>query len=109
MQVFALGILVVQIADRDGHPELAPFYLGLQSAAFNGAAIIGPLIAGVLFIPIGIGGLLLLNAVSFVAVLGALFVVPRVPPAARPAHGIFRSIAQGARYIKADPVLTWII
>ena len=203
MQVFALGILVVQIADRDGHPELAPFYLGLmglaralpgipgtviagavadrvdrrrilfitqttmaisalalatlaylgmaslpvvlvaatiqaaafsfdnparqsivprivplpffpsaiglQSAAFNGAAIIGPLLAGVLFVPIGIGGLLLVNALSFAAVLGALFVMPRVPPAARPVHGILHSVLEGARYIKADPVLVWII
>src|SRR5580765_3164179 len=33
MQIFALGILVVQIAERDGAPELAPFYLGLMGLA----------------------------------------------------------------------------
>src|SRR5512132_2348071 len=33
MQIFALGILVVQIAARDGAPELAPFYLGLMGLA----------------------------------------------------------------------------
>src|SRR3981081_4866587 len=33
MQIFALGILVVQIAEREGHPELAPFYLGLMGLA----------------------------------------------------------------------------
>jgi MFS family permease len=203
MQVFALGILVVQIADRDGHSELAPFYLGLmglaravpgipctlvagavadridrrrilfitqstmavtalvlavlaylglaslaavlvaatiqsaafafdnparqsivprivpmhfypsaiglQSAAFNGASIIGPLFAGLLFIPIGVGGLLLVNAVSFVAILGALFVIPRIPPAAQPSHGLLRSVVEGARYVRANPVLMWII
>src|SRR5439155_26627900 len=53
-----------------------PSAIGLQSAAFNGAAIIGPLLAGILFVPIGIGGLMLVNALSFVAVLGALFVMP---------------------------------
>src|SRR6185436_7672505 len=169
MQIFALGILVVQITDREGHPELAPFYLGLmglaralpgialtllagavadrtdrrrlvmitqsvmalnaaalaaitfagganipvvligsaiqsaafsfdnparqsmvprlipmpmypsaigmQSAVFNGASIIGPLLAGLLFIPIGIAGLLAVNAVSFAAMIvaGTLF------------------------------------
>jgi MFS family permease len=203
MQVFALGILVVQIAVRDGVPELAPLYLGLiglaravpgipltlvagavadrvdrrrilfitqttmavnalvlailaylglanlaavfvaatiqsaafafdnparqsivprivpmpfypsaiglQSAAFNGASIIGPLLAGVLFIPIGIGGLLLVNAFSFAAILGALFAIPRIPPAARPSHGLLASVREGARYVRANPVLAWII
>jgi len=33
MQVFALGILVVQIAERDGVPQLAPLYLGLTGLA----------------------------------------------------------------------------
>jgi len=203
MQVFALGILVVQIAERDGVPELAPFYLGLmglaravpgipftlvagavadrvdrrkilfvtqttmalnalalsilaylglanlaavlvaatiqsaafafdnparqsivprivpmpfypsaiglQSAAFNGASIIGPLFAGLLFIPIGVGGLLLVNAISFAAILGALFVIPRIPPAERPSHGLLASVREGARYVRANPVLAWII
>jgi len=203
MQVFALGILVVQIADRDGKPELAPLYLGLmglaralpgipctliagavadrvdrrrilfitqttmaftaltlsvlaylglanlaavlvaatiqaaafsfdnparqsivprivpmpfypsaiglQSAAFNGASIIGPLVAGLLFVPIGVGGLLLVNALSFLAILGALFVIPRIPPAAQPSHGLLRSVLEGGRYVRANPVLLWII
>ena len=33
MQVFALGILVIQLAARDGSPELAPLYLGLIGLA----------------------------------------------------------------------------
>src|SRR5947208_3350618 len=33
MQVFALGILVIQLAARDGSPELAPLYLGLTGLA----------------------------------------------------------------------------
>jgi len=57
-----------------------PSAIGLQSAAFKRRSDPRALLAGVLFIPIGIGGLLLLNAVSFIAVLGALFVMPRVPP-----------------------------
>lgn len=203
MQVFALGILVVQIAAREGRPELAPFYLGLmglaravpglaftlvagavadrvdrrrllmvtqttmalnaaalavvtfagvatiwevliasviqaaafafdnpsrqslvprivplpflpsaiglQSAAFNGASIIGPVIAGLLFVPIGVPGLLAVNAISFVAILGALKVIPSVPPSAQPSDSIVQSIAQGARYIRANRTLVWIL
>ena len=203
MQIFALGILVVQIADRDGSPDLAPFYLGLmglaraipglaltliagavadrvdrrrllfvtqsamavnagvlaalaylglaslwsvlvaaavqsaafafdnpsrqsmtprlvplpflpsaiglQSAAFNGASVIGPLIAGVLFIPIGVPGLLAANAISFGAILGALAKMPAIPPLGRTSHSLLESVAAGARYVRANTVLVWVI
>jgi len=46
MQVFALGILVVQIAERDGVPELAPFYLGLMGLARAIPGLAFTLIAG---------------------------------------------------------------
>lgn len=203
MQVFALGILVVQIADRDGSPELAPFYLGLmglaraipglaftliagavadrvdrrkllfitqstmalnagalaivaylgaatlpvvlvaatiqsaafafdnpsrqsmvprivplpflasaiglQSAAFNAAAIIGPVLAGLLFVPIGIPGLLAVNALSFSAILGALKVMPALPPTGTVSRSLLASIGEGARYVRATPVLVWVL
>jgi MFS family permease len=203
MQVFALGILVVQIAARDGVPELAPLYLGLmglarsvpglpltlvagavadrvdrrrlifvtqstmalnaavlavlayfglaslwsvlisaavqsaafafdnparqsmvprlvplpfypsaiglQSAAFNGASIVGPLIAGVLFVPIGVSGLLAVNAISFAAILGAMMKLPPIPPLGRVTHSLLGSVVQGARYVRASAVLTSVI
>src|SRR5438093_694926 len=55
--------------------------IGLNSAAFNGATLVGPLIGGVLIIPFGVGGLMVLNAVSYFAVVAALLV------AAAFAHG----------------------
>ncbi|MDQ2952734.1 MAG: MFS transporter [Chloroflexota bacterium] len=203
MQVFALGILVVQIAERDGVPQLAPFYLGLtglaraipglaftliagavadrmdrrrivfitqttmavnagalavlaylgqanlawvliaatiqsaafafdnpsrqsmvprlvpmpllhsaiglQSAGFNGAAIIGPLIAGLLYLPIGVPGLLAANALSFIVILGALAMMPAMPPAARASQSLLGAVAEGGRYVRAIPVLVWIL
>jgi MFS family permease len=203
MQVFALGILVVQIAEREGRPELAPFYLGLmglaravpglaltlvagavadrvdrrrlllitqttmavnasvlavivylgvanlwhvliaaivqaaafafdnpsrqsmvpriiplpflpsaiglQSAAFNGASVIGPVIAGLLYVPIGIPGLLAVNALSFLAIIGALKVMPAIPPSSAPSHSLIASIGQGARYVRGNRQLVWIL
>ncbi|HYK99394.1 MAG TPA: MFS transporter [Candidatus Acidoferrales bacterium] len=203
MQIFALGILVVQIAEREGRPELAPFYLGLmglaravpgraltlgagavadrvdrrrlllitqttmainaavlaafvylgvvslwhvvaaaviqsaafafdnpsrqsmvpriiplaflpsaiglQSAAFNGASVIGPVIAGLLYVPIGIPGLLAVNAMSFLAIIGALKVMPAVPPSSAPSHSLIGSIGQGARYVRGNRELVWIL
>ena len=203
MQIFALGILVVQIAERDGVPELAPLYLGLmglaravpgllftlvagavadrvdrrrlllvtqttmaanaavlaivafagwaamwnvllaatiqsaafafdnpsrqsmvprlvpmavlpsaiglQSAAFNGASIIGPVLAGALYLPIGIPGILAANALSFLAIIAALLVLPALPPAAVHARSLLSSVAEGARYIRGNTVLVWIL
>lgn len=203
MQVFALGILVVQIAQRDGAPELAPLYLGLmglaravpglaftlvagamadrvdrrklllvtqstmalnaavlalvaylgaaslwivlvasavqsaafafdnpsrqsmvprivpmpflpsaiglQSAAFNAASIIGPVVAGLLYLPIGVPGLLAVNALSFAAIIGALKVMPAMPPTGSASQSLLASVAQGARYVRGNPVLVWIL
>src|SRR5205823_8535320 len=46
MQVFALGILVVQIAEREGTPELAPLYLGLMGLARAVPGLAFTLVAG---------------------------------------------------------------
>lgn len=203
MQIFALGLLVVQIAAREGAPELAPFYLGLmglaravpglaltllagavadrmdrrlilliaqstmalstallavvafagtatipivllasaihsaafafdnparqsmvprlvplpmlpsaigmQSAVFNGASIVGPLLAGLLYIPIGLPGLLAVNAISFVAIIGALFLMRPLPPIASRSVSILASVRLGARYVRRNPTLVWIL
>jgi MFS family permease len=51
--------------------------VGLNSTSFNAARLIGPAIAGVLIAAVGTGWVFLLNALSFVAVLGSLLVVRR--------------------------------
>jgi MFS family permease len=203
MQIFALGLLVVQIAAREGAPELAPFYLGLmglaravpglaltlvagaladrmdrrlillisqstmalsavllaltalsgtasipivllasaihsaafafdnparqsmvprlvplpllpsaigmQSAVFNGSSIIGPLLGGLLYIPIGLPGLLAVNAISFVAIIGALLLMRPLPPIASRSVSILGSVLLGARYVRRNPTLVWIL
>ena len=204
MQIFAMGILVVQLAGREGKPELAPFYLGLvglaravpglaltlvagavadrvdrrklllitqssmalnavalaiatyfgvvsiwivliagviqsatfafdnparqsmiprivpvallpsaiglQSAAFNGASIIGPLVAGLLYIPIGIPGLFALNALSFASIIFALLAMKPLPPAVvTSSRSLLSSVVEGARYTRRNPALVWTL
>lgn len=203
MQVFALGILVIQLAARDGSPDLAPLYLGLtglaraipglaltiiagavadrsdrrrlmlvtqgimsinasllalvtvlgtvslwhvlvaaavqsaafafdaparhsmlprlvppramssaiglQSAAFNGAQVVGPLAAGLLFFPIGVPGLLILNAASFVAILIALVAMAPIPRLAEPTHSVLRSVGHGMRYLRTNTRVAWLL
>jgi MFS family permease len=203
MQVFALGILVIQLAARDGSLELAPFYLGLtglaraipglaltiiagavadrsdrrrlllvtqgvmsvnasalalvtllgsvtmwhvlvaaavqsaafafdapgrhsmlprlvppramasaiglQSAAMNGAQVIGPLAAGLLYFPIGISGLLIINAASFTVILFALIVMKPIPRLSDPRHSVLGSVADGMRYLKGNRRVAWLL
>src|SRR4051812_43335857 len=55
--------------------------VSLNSSAFQGAALVGPAIGGVLIEVIGVGGCMLINGFSFLFVLWALFTM-RVPEAA---------------------------
>ncbi|PWB60834.1 MAG: MFS transporter [Deltaproteobacteria bacterium] len=49
--------------------------IALNSGIFHGARVIGPAVAGVLVAAVGISGAFFLNGVSFLAVLGALFLM----------------------------------
>ena len=49
--------------------------IALNSGAFHGARVIGPAVAGVLVAWAGVSGAFFLNGVSFLAVLGGLFIM----------------------------------
>jgi MFS family permease len=85
--------------------------IGLNSAAFNGATLIGPLIGGVLIVPFGIGGLMLVNAISYLAVIVALMRISPQPviAAARRGVSMIDSIREGLGYIRREPVLRWTV
>jgi len=73
--------------------------VGLNSAAWNGAAIIGPSIAGVLLAVMSAAGLFMLNGLSYFAVIGALFVLPELPRRAVARRSAVGQLADGLRYI----------
>ena len=86
-------------------PELLPNAVGLNSTSFNGARLIGPGAAGLLIAAFGVGPTLLINAVSFGAMLAA--VVALRPGELRPsmrvkARGATR---EGLRYLRGRPDL----
>jgi MFS family permease len=74
--------------------------VALNSTSFNGARMIGPAIAGALIAVVGSGWVFVINAASFVAVLGALLLLR-----ADELHGTTRakprrgSLAEGFRYV----------
>jgi MFS family permease len=84
--------------------------IGLNSAAFNGATLVGPLIGGVLIIPFGVGGLMMINAFTYIAIVGALLLM-RPQPATEPTRhlSLLESIREGLSFIRGDPVLRWVV
>jgi MFS family permease len=89
-------------------PEMVPHHLiansvGLNTTSFHAARLIGPAVAGLTIAWWGVGPALLLNALSFVAVLAALLVMdPRqLAPAPRSRRG--GGVLEGVRYVRNRP------
>ncbi len=83
--------------------------IGLNSAAFNGATLVGPLVGGVLIVPFGIGGLMVVNAISYLAVLAALVLIAPQPVATGPRGSMLESIREGVGFVRREPVLRWVV
>ncbi|MGX5694736.1 MFS transporter [Agromyces soli] len=80
--------------------------VALNSASFNTARLIGPAVAGVLIVLVGSGWVFIINAATFLAVLGALAMLrgrklKRMPRASRE-RGAF---VAGFRYVWSRPDL----
>jgi predicted MFS family arabinose efflux permease len=91
-------------------PELLPNAVALNSATFNSARIVGPAVGGLVIAWVGVGPTFVLNALSYVAVLAALW---RMDPAA-----LFRGeralrapgqVREGLRYVYGRPDLMLVI
>lgn len=78
--------------------------VAVNSLQFNAARSVGPAVAGVIIAVAGPGPAFMLNAVSFLAVLGALVVVrPGSAPRVAPTGGIMRQFAGSLRYVQRQP------
>jgi MFS family permease len=83
-----------------------PNAVALNSTSFNAARMIGPAIAGALIASVGSGWVFLINALSFVAVLGSLILLradkPGLDARSTRARG---NLADGFRYVQRRPDL----
>jgi MFS family permease len=93
---------VGQLVPREDLPNA----IGLNSASFNSARLIGPALAGVLIAWIGTGPVFLLNALSFIAPMITLHLMrPANPvPREKPAKGT-GGMREGLAYVRARPDL----
>lgn len=87
-----------------------PAAVALSSASLNLARAVGPAIGGLIVAAFGAGVAFLLNAVSFLAVLGVLFAWRREPPVTTlPREHVFGAIRAGMRFVRHSPALKRIL
>ncbi|WP_396668894.1 MFS transporter [Microbacterium sp. R86528] len=114
MYAFALGLGVIAAFDNPARQafvsdlvtrENASNAVALNAASFNGARMIGPAVAGVVIVAVGTGWVFVVNAVTFLAMLGALLLIrsDELIPRSR-ANGAGR-LADGFRYVAHRPDL----
>ena len=84
--------------------------IALNSAMFNAARLVGPAVAGVLIARYGLPQAFLLNALSFLAVLGALAAL-RVEGQPHPSTGatIAEKIRGGLEYAVTTPTIRFVL
>ena len=99
----ALDIPVRQsfLAEMVGKSHIANA-IALNSAAFNGARIIGPVIAGVAIAYLGIPACFYLNALSFAAVIIALYRIEARGEIRGTSEGMLRDFNKGIVFIRAN-------
>jgi MFS family permease len=87
-------------------PSLLPNAVGLNSATFNTARVLGPAVAGVLIATSGTAWVFLINATSFVAVIGCLVAMRNAELfTGKPAARRKGAIREGFVYVRRRPEL----
>ncbi|MGH3327957.1 MAG: MFS transporter [Streptomycetales bacterium] len=93
------------VVEMVGHHEL-PNAVGLNSATFNMARIVGPAVAGFLIVLAGTGQVFLINALSYAAVIAGLLAI-RERELFAPTHTGRRAgqLREALRYVRGRPDL----
>ena len=81
--------------------------IALNSSVFNGAAVVGPSVAGVIIGAAGVPICFLANSVSYLAAVAALLLMRNLPTVVREQREkrALARIAEGARYARHEPIV----
>ena len=82
---------------------LLPNAIGLNSASFNTARLIGPALAGLIIGAFGVAPAIAVNVASFAAVIGALLVMRPDELTPAPAVPRKRAVREGIAYVRRRP------
>jgi MFS family permease len=83
--------------------------VGLNSVAFNAPAVVGPALAGLLIVWVGVAGAFYFNAAATLAVVVAVMMMHPSPPSSARRESTLRAMQQGIAFIVRHPALRWII
>ena len=98
------GALIPALVSRD---ELAGA-ISLNSAVLNGSRVVGPAIAGLLYAPLGAAWLLVINAVTFLFIIAALFTI-RLPKISVGGEQGWRRLLGGLTFARRTPLVGRIL
>lgn len=89
---------------------MLPNAVGLNSASFHGARLVGPAVAGLLIAAVGTGWVFLINAVTFAATVASLALMRRseMQPAPRRKRGR-GATREGLAYVRSRPDIVLIL
>jgi MFS family permease len=83
--------------------------IGLNSVAFNAPAVIGPALAGLLIIWVGVAGSFYVNAVATMAVVVAVAMMQPSPTSTAHREPMLAAMRGGIAFLFAHPILRWIV
>lgn len=91
-------------------PEDLTNAIALNSTMFQAATVVGPAMAGITYAMFGPGWCFTINAISFIAVIGALLAM-NLPPHVHPAGTMsaLDELREGTRYIRSQPTIRVLI
>lgn len=105
---FDIPVRQAFIVDLVGKPDL-PNAIALNSTLFNGTRVLGPALAGILIAWVGMTNCFFFNAVSFLAVLLALFGMELPPVEPRPHQGFRQALGELWDFLKERPELRMVL
>ena len=83
--------------------------VGLNSASFNAARIVGPGVAGLMIAGVGTGPVFAVNAVSFLGYLGVIALMDRALLHPAPAARGRGRLVEGLRYVRSRPDIVLLL
>lgn len=83
---------------------------GLYISTVSASTIVGPIIGGILVVPFGVAGVMVVKTLFYVGGLATIMALMPVPMVATLARvGIARSLIDGVSFVGREPVLRWVM
>jgi MFS family permease len=86
-----------------------PSAIGVNTVTLSLSWLVGPLLGGILIVPLGVGGVLLVGGLTQLLGAAACAFLPPLPVIAdRRGTKVLRSVVDGLRYVRSQAVLFWL-